>query len=46
MVSAQRLRPGGQGSLAGSALAPQLRRFVLARVRPYPIRLVNWFGSK
>jgi hypothetical protein len=29
-----------------SALAPQLRRFLLERVRPYPIRLVNWFMSQ
>jgi hypothetical protein len=36
----------GQGSLVGSALAPQLRRFLLERVQPYPIRLVNWFMSK
>ena len=30
----------------GSALAAQLRRFLLERVQPYPIRLVNWFMSK
>jgi hypothetical protein len=41
-----RLRPGGQGSLVGSALAPQLRRFLLEGFRADPIRLVNWFGSK
>ena len=37
---------GLSNARVGSALAAQLRRFLLERVQPYPIRLVNWFMSK
>ena len=34
------------GDRAAHAARRQLRRFLLGRVEPYPIRLVNWFMSK
>jgi hypothetical protein len=39
--------PSAQRALHFSTVdRQQIRRFLLERVQPYPIRLVNWFMSK